>query len=244
MGSFFNVVIFRLPKEKSIIKPRSYCPACKHNIPWYYNIPVISYFQLKGKCKFCKAKIPPRYPVVEALTGLVFYFVFVEYGLSLELVFSLIFSSIFIILFFTDIETRILPDELTIGGSILAIIYSFLRNDLSYKQSLLGALIGFVIFVGSYFFFLKIKNQEALGGGDIKYIILIGALFGPLSMLLIIILSSFMGILTWGVLILFFKKGKNYELPYGSFLSLTAFLFMFYGEHLLIIYDRFFPIIK
>ncbi len=238
MGSFYNVIIFRLPREISIVFPRSKCPYCKHIIPWYYNIPVLSFIILGGKCHYCGKPISVRYPIVESLTALLFYFSFIKFGLTMAFAAAIVFGSIFFILFWTDIDTRILPDELTIGGSVLAIIYSFFRPDLSCKLALIGALIGFLIFIGSYLFFLKVKKKEGLGWGDIKLIILIGALFGPYKMLLIIILSSLLGILIWGIIAMIFKKGREYELPFGSFLGLVSLIFLFYGDKIIVAYNN------
>jgi leader peptidase (prepilin peptidase)/N-methyltransferase len=239
MGSFYNVLIYRLPREINVVFPRSKCPHCEHIIPWYFNIPVISYILLRGKCHYCGKPISVRYPIVESLTSLFFYFSFIKFGLTMEFGATLLFGSLFFILFWTDIDVRILPDELTIGGSVLAVLYSFFRPDLSYKIALIGALIGFMIFIGSYLFFLKVKKKEGLGWGDIKLIILIGALFGPFKMLLIIILSSLLGILIWGFIALLFKKGREYELPFGSFLGLVSLIFLFYGDKIVYFYNNF-----
>ncbi len=239
-GSFFNVLIYRLPRELNIAKPRSFCPVCKTPIPWYHNIPLLSYIFLKGRCHFCGAKIPIRYPIVELFTGILFLINFNFFGFSSLFVINIIFSSIFFILFFTDLEERILPDELTIGGSILALGLSLLRKDIFWVEAFIGALIGFLIFIGAYFLFLKAKKKEGLGWGDIKYIILIGAFFGPLKMLLIIILSSFLGVICWLFMVYFFKKDKEYELPFGSYLSLISLLFVFYGDKLTMAYNSVF----
>ncbi len=239
-GSFFNVLIYRLPKEMNIAKPRSFCPVCKTPIPWYHNIPVISYIFLRGKCHFCGTKIPIRYPVVELLTGFLFLANYKFFGLSFTFVLNIIFSSIFLVLFFTDLEERILPDELTIGGSILALGLSFLRKDVFWIESFIGGLIGFLIFIGAYFLFLKAKNKEGLGWGDIKYIILIGAFFGPMKMLLIIILSSIIGVASWLFIVFLMKKERDYELPFGSYLSLVSIIFVFYGDKITIAYNSVF----
>ncbi len=239
-GSFFNVLIFRLPKEMNIAKPRSFCPVCKTPIPWYYNIPVISYIVLRGKCHFCGAKIPIRYPIVELLTGFLLLVNYKFFGLSFSFILNVVFSSIFLVLFFTDLEERILPDELTIGGSILALGLSFLRKDVFWVESFIGGLIGFLIFIGAYFLFLKAKNKEGLGWGDIKYIILIGAFFGPMKMLLIIILSSIVGIVSWLFIVFLMKKEKDYELPFGSYLSLVSLFFVLYGDKITIAYNNVF----
>jgi len=239
-GSFFNVLIYRLPREMNIAKPRSFCPVCKHTIPWYHNIPVISYVFLKGRCHFCGAKISIRYPIVEILTGFLFFLNFIVFGLSLSFIINIIFTSIFFILFFTDLEERILPDELTIGGSILAIGLSFMRKDIFWLESIIGGLIGFLIFIGAYFLFLKTKKKEGLGWGDIKYIILIGAFFGPLKMLLIIIFSSILGVLVWLIIVYIVGKEKDYELPFGSYLSVFSLIFVFYGDKIMDIYNSFF----
>ena len=134
---------------------------------------------------------------------------------------------VFLILFFTDLESRILPDELTLGGVLLAFGCSFFLDDPNWKGSLFGATLGFLILWGAYLFHLKWKKKEGLGWGDIKLILLIGALFGPFRMLWILITASLIGLIVGLGVIVLFKRGRDYELPFGSFLALASILFLF-----------------
>ena len=227
LGSFFNVVIHRLPKQESVVLPRSHCPRCLTPIRWYDNLPLLSYLFLGGRCRSCKAPISLRYPLVEALGALLLPYVVLRFGIGWETLRIFLFASTFLILFFTDLESRILPDELTLGGVLLAFGCSFFLDDPNWKGSLFGATLGFLILWGAYLFHLKWKKKEGLGWGDIKLILLIGALFGPFRMLWILITASLIGLIVGLGVIVLFKRGRDYELPFGSFLALASILFLF-----------------
>jgi leader peptidase (prepilin peptidase)/N-methyltransferase len=231
-GSFLNVVIYRLPLGMSLLKPPSSCPQCKRKIKFYHNIPVLSYLFLRGKCPDCGAKIPLSYLFVEILTPLSFVLVFRHHGLALSLPFfaSCLFASAMIILGFIDYYHQILPDEITLPGLVLALVYSPFRSDLTLKQALIGAVVGagFLLFVyGAYYL---VRKKEGLGMGDVTLMLLIGAYLGWRLTLFTLILASFVGALVGVLLILFKKKDFQYSLPFGTFLAPAAFFSLLWGE--------------
>jgi len=246
VGSFLNVCIYRLPLQKSIVKPRSYCPNCNKTIPWYDNIPLLSYIILKGRCRFCKNKIPFQYFLVELLTGLIFVVLFKRYGLGFDLFFYLIFVCGLIIASFVDINHRIIPDEVSLGGVVMGFVFNviksiFLHSFIPVKGSFLGILVGggIIYFSGAAFDFVYFKllkkppidgETESMGGGDIKFLAMIGAFLGWDSALLTFFIAPFIG-LFFGLINLYLTK--RHTIPYGPFLALAAFSIFFWKQPIL-----------
>jgi leader peptidase (prepilin peptidase)/N-methyltransferase len=240
IGSFLNVCIYRLPRDLSVVRPRSYCPACNASVRWFDNIPLYSYIALGGRCRDCGARIPVRYPLVELLTAACFVFVVLKLGLSLAALKFCLLCALLIGLAFADLEERILPDEFTLGGMAAGVLLSlvvlldwgfghvFFPADwgsrwLSLSESLLGLLIptGLLWFVGTLY--SKIRHKEGLGFGDVKMIGMIGAFLGLHGALQTLIFGSVIGSVAG--LIYIKATGKNfstYELPFGTFLAATA----------------------
>ena len=239
--------VYRLPRDLSVIAPRSYCPQCTQPIAWSDNIPLVSFFTLGGRCRHCQASIPWRYPVVEALTGLTWFGAVFSHGLTLAAAKLCAFSAIMICLVFADLEERILPDEFTLGGIFVGLALSafvFLRPTLtilflpqatsprwvSVAESALGAYLtaGSLWLVGLVY--EKIRKREGLGLGDVKMIAAIGAFLGPMPTLLTLMAGSLVGSVAG--LIYIRLKGADagtYELPFGSFLGLAAVAVAFWG---------------
>jgi leader peptidase (prepilin peptidase) / N-methyltransferase len=214
-GSFLNVCIYRLPRGLSVVSPRSACPQCHTPIAAYDNIPVLSWFILRGRCRQCKTRITPRYAIVELITGLLFLAVFLHYGLDLATLKYFVFSFLILGLIFTDAETRLLPDKLTLPGFALGLIFSIfvpvngLLNrfapDLfpempdvgwrivSFGNALIGALLaaGFIFLAGELYF--RLRGQEGMGLGDSKLMLLIGAFLGAKFAILTIFLACVTG---------------------------------------------------
>jgi leader peptidase (prepilin peptidase)/N-methyltransferase len=219
LGSFFNVVIYRLPRGLSLMRPPSSCPGCGARIKPYDNIPILSYILLGGKCRKCGQKISAVYPVVEALTALGFVLVFLSSGRTLGLDF-------FAGCVFTSARVVTLP------GLVLALVYSFFRDDLTFRGALLGAVAGagFLLLVyGAYFL---IRKKEGLGMGDVTMLLMIGATLGLMRTLLTLVLASFVGALVGVYFIL--RRGKDFQfaLPFGTFLAPAAFVTMLWGERI------------
>jgi leader peptidase (prepilin peptidase)/N-methyltransferase len=231
IGSFLNVCIYRLPRNKSIILPNPFCPSCEKTIKFYDNIPIISYLLLKGKCRQCGAHISIRYLLVEIGTAFLFYLLYKKYGLSFEFFVHIIFVSLLIAISFIDFDFKIIPDVLSIGGLITGLVLGFLRKPLFfYQDALFGILTGGgILFAISliYRFFVK---RDAMGSGDIKLLGMIGAFCGTKGVIFSLISGSFLGALIGIPLMLIKGKDSKYEIPFGPFLSLSALIFLFYGE--------------
>ncbi len=231
-GSFLNVVIFRLPLGMSLLKPPSSCPQCKKRIKFYDNIPVFSYLLLRGKCRTCGTKIPFSYLLVEILTPLSFLLLHHKYSLSFFFFASCLFASAMIVLGFIDFYHQILPDEITLPGLILALIYAPFREDLNLTQALVGAAVGagFLLFIyGAYYL---LRKKEGLGMGDVTMMLLIGAYLGWQLTFFTLILASFVGAITGVVFIVFQKKDLQYSLPFGTFLAPAAFFALLWGNQI------------
>lgn len=243
VGSFLNVCIHRMPLSESIIKPRSYCPKCKKGIPWYDNIPFLSYMLLGAKCRFCKEKIAFRYFLVELITALTFLIFFSIFGLSFKLIFYLIFVCGLIVATFVDIQHRIIPDEISVGGLVIGLLLTAIG---SFKlqtilNSFLGIIIGGgIIYLTGYLFdlvYFKLLKRpaiqgetESMGGGDVKLLAMIGAFLGWQNAVLTFFLAPFFGGVI-GIINLVVKK--DHTIPYGPFLSLAAIVSLFWGDKII-----------
>ncbi len=237
-GSFLNVVIFRIPREMSLLKPPSACPGCGKGIKPYDNIPVLSYLILRGKCRDCGFGIPFSYFLVELLTPIVFLVLYAHYGraVSIPFIASCLFASAMIALGFIDYYHQILPDEITLPGLVLALGYGLVRQDMSFRQALIGAAVGsgFLLFVyGAYFL---VRRKEGLGMGDVTMMLVIGAYLGWLPTVLTLILGSFAGALVGIFFIVGRKKDMQFALPFGTFLAPAAIVAMLWGERIITAY--------
>jgi len=234
LGSFFNVVIYRLPRGLSLMRPPSSCPGCGARIKPYDNVPVLSYLVLGGKCRKCGRKISAVYPAVEGLTALGFVLVFFNSGraLGLEFFAGCVFTSALIVLGFIDYYHQILPDAITLPGLVLALAYSFFRDDLSFRGALVGALVGAGFLLLVYGAYYLIRKKEGLGMGDVTMLLMIGATLGLMKTLLTLILGSFAGALVGVYVIL--RRGKDFQfaLPFGTFLAPAAFVSLLWGERI------------
>jgi leader peptidase (prepilin peptidase)/N-methyltransferase len=215
-GSFFNVCIHRIPRKKSIFSFVSYCPQCCHQIKWYDNIPIFSYFLLRGRCRSCGQKIPIRYLVVEVITGIIFLATYLKFKFSIPYFIYLFFFSILIISSFIDIELKIIPDVITLLGIIVGICGS--PFTIGMFSSLVGGVVG--IMVGGFFLLLGkfLFKKEALGLGDIKLLGMIGCFVGWTNVLLILFFASFIGL----TFVLFKREPKISLAPFlfiGSFIN-------------------------
>lgn len=231
VGSFLNVVIHRVPREESIVTPGSHCPACGKPVMFYDNIPVLSFIILGGKCRRCKTSIPVRYPLVELFTAfsfwLAYYFYFQE--MPVYAGFTAIFLCLLIALALIDLEHQILPDELTLGGAVVFLVYAFFNPVITPVNAIATALGSALVFAGIYFFYLKVRKIEGLGQGDIKMMLLLGAFLGVDRLVIAVMLASFAGLFVGLFFIIFKGKNLKLKLPFGTFLSLGAYISHFWG---------------
>jgi leader peptidase (prepilin peptidase)/N-methyltransferase len=232
VGSFLNVCIFRLPKEESIIWPGSHCPHCKNAIKFYDNIPVVSYFLLRGKCRYCKGSISLQYFLVEGITALSSLFLIIKFGPSLSYLFYFAFVAALIVITVIDLYHQIIPDAISLPGIGVGLLASLLIPQITFFNSLIGILLGggSLILVATLYQWLF--KREGMGGGDVKLLAMIGAFLGWKAVLLTILLSSLIGSVT-GILMMVVKgKDFKYAIPFGPFLSLGAVISLFYGEEI------------
>ena len=231
-GSFYNVLIYRLPRNISIIYPSSHCPNCKAPIKWYDNIPIISYILLKGKCRNCGERISPRYPIVEFLSGAFAVISYYKWGASLDALIYYFFFSNLLVMSVIDWYYFIIPPQLNLGGLVLAITVSPFRQTITFKESVIGALIG-TLFLGLlYLFYLKVKKVEALGLGDVILMGFIGAVEGPFGVLISLIAGSIVALVYVLPKILRYKS-LQFAIPFGPFLSIGAFAGALFKEQVL-----------
>jgi leader peptidase (prepilin peptidase)/N-methyltransferase len=216
-GSFLNVCIYRLPRGQSVVSPRSACPHCGDPIPIYHNLPVLSWLILRGKCRSCQQPISPRYLVIEILTGLLFLGCYSHFGLTLAMLKCTVLGFLLLGLIFTDAETKLLPDAMTLPGLALGIGFSLLvpvndlasrimpgmvssaiRGEISWRlwslsDSLLGAAVGASFLYGAAAIYLRARGVEGMGFGDVKLMAMIGAFLGTKLTVLTIFASSLAG---------------------------------------------------
>ncbi len=236
-GSFLNVCIYRLPRGKSVVTPRSACPHCGDLIPLYHNVPVLSWLILRGKCRSCKQPISPRYLLIELLTGLLFLGCYTHLGLTLGMLKCAVLGYLLLGLIFTDAETKLLPDALTLPGLDLGILFSLvvpvndlasrimpgmvspaMRSEISWRlwslsDSLLGAAVGASFLYGAAAIYLRARGVEGMGFGDVKLMALIGAFLGTKLTVLTIFAASLAGSL-FGlsmVLAVWIKRLRRFE---------------------------------
>ncbi|MEW6412962.1 MAG: prepilin peptidase [Candidatus Zixiibacteriota bacterium] len=237
VGSFLNVVIYRLPLKRGFFLSRSVCPKCSNQLKWYHNIPVISYLALGGKCAFCKARISVRYPLVELMNCLLYLYFFRQFGLSTEFFVYSILSSVLIVVFFIDLDHMIIPDSITLPGIVLGLAVSLLPGQLGIVDSLIGLVVGggslwLVAILGDWLF-----KKESMGGGDIKLTAMLGTLLGWKKILLIFISSAVIGLVVSIVIMAFSSKLRRERMiPFGPFIALAALLAICYGEQIIRFY--------
>ena len=238
IGSFLNVCIYRLPKGRSVIFPGSHCPNCAAKILWYDNIPILSFLFLSGKARCCKAKISVRYFIVEVLTAVGLLVLFISFGLTPKFFAYSIMVSGLIVATFVDFEIQEIPDEVSLGGLVVGIILSTAFPSIlnegarlhGFLNSFLGALSGGGMIyamgmLGEFAF-----KKEAMGGGDVKFLAMIGSFLGWKMTILTFFIAPVFGAVVG--IILKIKEGKD-TIPYGPYLSLGAVVAMFWGEKIL-----------
>lgn len=256
VGSFLNVVIYRLPimMERdwkadcaesfpeanikvehdvfNLVVPRSRCPQCSHLIGSMENIPLVSWLVQKGRCKHCACKIPARYPSIEMLTGLMSLAValFVPFGWTV--VFALIFTWVLISLTFIDFDTMLLPDQLTLPLIWLGLLVNMSGTFVGLQDAVLGAVFGYLSLWSIYWGFKLLTGKEGMGYGDFKLLAALGAWFGWQALPLIILLSSFAGAIIGIAVIAASKDKQSRPMPFGPYLAIAGWVYLIYGVQL------------
>jgi leader peptidase (prepilin peptidase)/N-methyltransferase len=233
VGSFLNVCIHRLPKEQSIVTPGSHCPGCENPIPFYDNVPILSYLLLQGKCRFCKTSISARYPFVEFLSGLVSIALLYKFDFTLDFIAFFIFLLSLIVITFIDLDEKIIPNEISLPGIVLGLIFSPFISTLTFRESFLGVIVGGGVLAVVALAYYGVTKREGMGGGDIKLLAMIGAFLGWNGAFISLFFGSLLGAFI-GVFFMI-KEGKDtkYALPFGPFLALGAVVYLFFGDNII-----------
>lgn len=241
IGSFLNVCIYRIPRNLSLVLPSSRCPSCEKPIRARDNIPVLSYLILGGKCRFCGQGISLRYPLVEALNGLMYAAVIWRYGLGWGSLFYCFLISALIVITFIDLDFQIIPDRITLMGLPIGLVTgAFLLPDpflravpLGYKSSLIGAAAGFSFYYLIAYLSIIILKKEGMGGGDIKMMAMVGAFLGWKTVILTTFLGSLLGSVAGIVIMVVRGKGGGLQIPFGPYLALGTVISIFFGQEIL-----------
>ena len=226
LGSFYNVIGYRLPKKESIVFPSSHCPNCNHKLAFLDLVPVFSYLFLSGKCRYCKKKISIIYPIIEFLTGALFVLSYYLYGFSFEFGIALTISSVAMITFASDIRYLVIEDAVLIVGGVLILIFAFLESSTRGLHVILDGIISFIIVFAIKYLADIIFKKEAMGGGDVKLLTFIGAIVSYPMAIMTLCLSAFIAF-PYAVFV-YFKK-EEHILPLGPFLCIAGLIIFFLG---------------
>jgi leader peptidase (prepilin peptidase)/N-methyltransferase len=256
IGSFLNVVILRLPKHESLVRPPSHCPKCNYKLRWYDNIPILSYLMLGAKCRSCKAPISIQYPLIELISAALAVACYAKFGLGVELVVYFLFCALLIAISFIDIPYQIIPNELSLPGIALGIAASFVTR-VQWFDAVIGAAVGFVMIALIVYGYWFLTKREGMGMGDAKLLAMLAAFLGWQSIPFILLAASIQGLVIAlaGIGLGFIKKApplpdpdeepvqpapdaatqeetplRFAAVPFGPFLSLAAIEFLFFGD--------------
>ncbi|RPI11526.1 MAG: prepilin peptidase [Zetaproteobacteria bacterium] len=237
VGSFLNVCIHRLPQGESVVAPRSRCPACGAPIRAWDNIPLVSFLILRGRCRNCGQPISWRYPLVEALTGLLFALIVARVGLTPLAASLLLFVSALVVITFIDIDHQIIPNIVTLPGIPLGLLAGVLFGEPPVLDRVLGTLAGAGFLYLVLLYGGAVYGQDAMGEGDLNLIALVGAFLGWQAVVVTILLACLVGSVVGLSLIALKRLGRREHIPFGPFLSLGAVIALFCGQHLVAWYS-------
>lgn len=228
IGSFLNVIIYRLPKNESIVLPASHCLYCGTRLKVIDLVPILSFLLARGKCRYCDKPISWQYPVVELITGLLFLLLYVKYGINSKYVILLVLLSLLIICSMIDLKRKIIPNAITYPGIVTGLILSLFFNHISFVSALLGMVIpaGFLLLIA-----LIIK--KGMGMGDVKLVAMIGTFIGWEYTMLGIFIGSLVGSVIGLTLIAAHKMERKTRIPFGPFISMGTVIILLYGQRLL-----------
>ncbi len=237
LGSFLNVCVYRLPRDESVIRPRSRCPKCGNPVVWRDNIPVVSWLLLGGRCRHCRKPISIQYPIVEFAVGLVWAFAVWEYSVSVAALAAALFVTLLIGILLTDWQHMIIPDEFSLGGLGAGLALAAVPGGIGFVPALLGAALGYGLLWGVGAAGKWWTDRDAMGGGDLKMMAMVGVFLGWRGVLLTLFLGSLAGSLIYLPALL--RRERHREVPFGVYLALGAVLSLLFGEPLLRWYAAF-----
>lgn len=231
LGSFLNVCIYRIPLKKSIVRPGSACPRCNTPLPFYLNIPIISYLFILGKCRFCKTHISLRYPFVEMLTGFLTLTVAIKFGFTLTALFYLAFTATLVVISFIDIDFQIIPDVISLPGIVIFGSAFVFIPEMSFMDTIAGITAGGGTLYLVACLYYMIKKEEGMGGGDIKLLAMIGGAVGWKGVAFTLFAGSLFGT-AGGIIIMTLTRIWDIKLkiPFGPFLSAASLVYIFFGD--------------
>lgn len=236
VGSFANVLIYRLPRGESIVRPRSRCPECETTIAWYDNVPVLSYLILRGRCRSCSQGISWRYPAVEAVNGLLYLGLVMRMGIGPNTAALALFSTALLVITFIDLDHRIIPNVISFPGMAAGVAFSFMPGFPEPADSLIGLLVGggflYAVAAGYYLF----TRREGMGMGDVKLLGMIGAFLGWQSLFVTVLFATLSGSVLGLIAMRINREDTKYAVPFGPFLSLGAMAHIFFGKELILWY--------
>jgi leader peptidase (prepilin peptidase)/N-methyltransferase len=234
VGSFLNVCVYRWPAGQSVVRPPSRCPRCETPIRWHDNLPVVGWLLLRGRCRSCGEPISIQYPLIELTTASLWVAAALRHGPTWQGLSSALFFTLLLGIALTDARAYTIPDELSLGGLVLGLALSFAPGGISPLQAVLGAVLGFAVTWAIMILGEAMFRKEAMGGGDIKMMAMIGAFVGPLGVPLTMFLGALSGVLVFGPISL--KTGKL--VPFGIFLALGAAITEPWGHEIVAWYVR------
>lgn len=233
IGSFLNVVIYRIPAGLSIVHPGSSCPRCKTMIPFYDNIPILSYLLLMGKCRHCKAPIAIRYPFVELLAGVSALACAMSFGATLHGLVTFAFIATLIAVTFIDLDHRIIPDTISLPGIPIFFLAALVVPTITWRASAIGIVAGGGSLLAVAWVYQMITGREGMGGGDIKLLAMIGAMIGWQGILFTLFAASAIGTIVGVLAMILYGKGMRLAIPFGPFLATGAIVYLFFGNALI-----------
>jgi leader peptidase (prepilin peptidase)/N-methyltransferase len=234
-GSFLNVCILRLPHDQSLLCPPSSCPGCQQPIAWYDNIPLFSWLLLRARCRRCGARISWQYPAIEVLVGLIFLGAYLAWGVTPYAVAAALFGTLLLGIAITDVRHYLIPDEFTWGGLAIGLGLSLFAGWTGLLHAVLGAGVGFALLWATAVGASWVFKEEAMGGGDIKMMAMVGSFVGWRGVLLTVFAGALLGTLVFGPIALRRKK----LVPFGVFLALGAAVTFVYGDAIIVWYRNY-----
>jgi len=227
VGSFLNVVIHRVPRRLSIVRPRSACPSCSTPIAWVDNLPILSWIVLGGKCRKCRTAISIRYPLVEVAGAAIGVFAAVIYGVSPVTIEVAVFAWLSLALALIDLEHQILPDLMTYPAIVFGLVFSWFGGLTSFGDSVAGALVGAALPASVILLYRWLRGIDGMGWGDVKYLAAIGAVVGLHGCLMVLVVAAILGAIVGGVLIATGRGSGQTALPFGTFLAVAVILWLY-----------------